>query len=189
MKTVRKIFIVILGIVILMLVIALFVDKEYSAEQQIQVNRPLPEVFNYVKYLKNQDNYSVWANMDPYMHKEYRGIDGEVGFVSAWESDDRNVGKGEQEIIKITDGERIDYELRFFVPFESTDQAYMITKALNDSVTNVIWGLNGSFAYPMNIFLLTMNMESMLAPDLEAGLIELKKILETAPTQPLEPKE
>ena len=51
--------------------------------------------------------------MDPDMKKTYRGTDGTVGFVSAWDSEKDDVGKGEQEIIKITDGERIDYELRF----------------------------------------------------------------------------
>jgi hypothetical protein len=32
--------------------------------------------------------------------------------------------------------------------------------------------------YPMNLMLLTMNMEEMLAPDLQNGLNNLKTILE-----------
>ncbi len=48
------------------------------------------------------------------MKTEYRGTDGTVGFVSAWDSPVRDAGKGEQEITKIDDGKRIDYELRFY---------------------------------------------------------------------------
>jgi hypothetical protein len=39
--------------------------------------------------------------MDPNMKKTYTGTDAEVGFISAWESTDKNVGVGEQEIKKI----------------------------------------------------------------------------------------
>jgi hypothetical protein len=36
--------------------------------------------------LKNQDNFSVWAKMDPEMKKYYRGMGGNPGFVSGGES-------------------------------------------------------------------------------------------------------
>ncbi|MEO5593601.1 MAG: SRPBCC family protein, partial [Chitinophagaceae bacterium] len=142
------------------------------------INRPVSEVFDYIKYLKNQDLYSVWAKRDPNMKKEFRGIDGTVGFVSAWESDQKNVGKGEQEILNIEDGNRLDFELRFIEPFEAKDNAYMITRPLNDTRTNVKWGFKGKMNYPMNFMMLFMNMENMLGKDLADGLANLKRILE-----------
>ena len=116
--------------------------------------------------------------MDPDMKKSYSGTDGTVGFVSAWESDDKNVGKGEQEIVKITDSERIDYELRFLEPFEATEAAYIITKEVSDSSTLVSWGFNGHMNYPMNIMLLFMDMEGMIGDDLSTGLMTLKGVME-----------
>jgi hypothetical protein len=116
--------------------------------------------------------------MDPAMKKEYRGTDGAVGFVSAWDSDNKDVGKGEQEIKAITEGERVDFEIRFFEPFESTDLAYMTTEAVNDSATLVKWGFNGKMPYPMNLMLLFMDMEKMLGGDLEEGLANLKTVME-----------
>jgi hypothetical protein len=50
--------------------------------------------------------------------------------------------------------------------------------AVNDSVTTVKWGFNGEMKYPMNLMMLTMNMEKMLGPDLENGLKNLKTLLE-----------
>ena len=63
-------------------------------------------------------------------------------------------------------------------PFESTDFAYLSTTAINDSTTTVKWGFNGKMKYPMNLMLLTMDMEKMLAPDLQNGLNNLKTLLE-----------
>ena len=131
-----------------------------------------------MKYLKNQDNYSKWATMDPNMKKSYRGTDGTVGFISAWESDNKEVGKGEQEIINIVDGKRIDFELRFMEPFQTTEPAYIITESLTENQTKVNWGFNGHMKYPMNLTLLFIDFEKILGNDLESGLIKLKSELE-----------
>lgn len=178
MKILKRILITILAIVAIALITPLFIKKEYAAEREITINKSKQEVFDYVKFLKNQDNYSVWATMDPQMKKEYRGTDGTVGFVSAWDSKNEDVGKGEQEIKKIQEGERIDFELRFMKPFEATEPAYMITESVSDSLTKVKWGFSGQMKYPMNLTLLFMNIEEMIGKDLETGLQNLKTTLE-----------
>ena len=178
MKALKYIFGVVIGIIVLVLVIAALSPKDYAVEREITINKPLPEVFNYIKYLKNQDNYSLDAHMDPYMKNTFRGTDGEVGFVSAWESENEDVGKGEQEIMSIDEGNKINFELRFMEPFEATDNAYMITEAVAPTITKVKWGFYGSMDYPMNLMLLFMDMEGILGADLKEGLENLKKELE-----------
>lgn len=178
MKVLRIILLALLAFISIPLIIAPFTAKDYAVERQIVINKPVGEVFDYVKYLKNQDNFSKWAGMDPNMKKTFSGEDGTVGFVSAWESDNPDVGKGEQEIISITPGQRIDYELRFFEPFESKEKAYLITEAAGAEQTIVKWGFKGHMAYPMNLMLVFMDFEAMLAGDFETGLSNLKSILE-----------
>ena len=178
MRALKIIGLVLVAIIILVLITGLFIDGNYAVEREVTINKSKQEVFDYVKYLKNQDNFSVWAKIDPAMKKEFRGEDATVGFVSAWDSENPKAGKGEQKIIKIAEGERIDYELHFIEPFESTDYAYLSMNAVNDSVTSVKWGFNGKMKYPMNLMMLTMNMEEMLAPDLQNGLNNLKSTLE-----------
>ena len=178
MKILKRILLALAGLIALLLIMALFVNKNYAVEREITINKPKQQVFDYVKLLKNQDNYSKWAMMDPNMKKEYTGTDGTVGFVSAWDSQVENVGKGEQEIKKITDGERLDFALRFLKPFTSTDYAYMTTEDTAGNQTKVKWGFNGKMPYPMNLMLLCMNMDKMLGKDLETGLSNLKTVLE-----------
>jgi hypothetical protein len=178
MRIIKKILIAAVLLIAVVLIAALFTKKEYSVERQITINKPREEVFAYVKYLKNQDNFSKWASMDPAMKKEYRGTDGTVGFVSAWESEKDDVGKGEQEISNIADGSRIDSKLHFIEPFEGKADAYMVTEALPQNSTRVKWGFQSKMAYPMNIMLLFMDMEDMIGKDLETGLSNLKSQME-----------
>lgn len=178
MRILKGVLLVILGIVILALVVALFVKKEYAVERQITINKPEPVVFEFIKHIKNQDQYSVWSNLDPAMKKTYSGTDGTVGFISAWESSKKNVGKGEQEITNIVEDDRVDMKLRFKEPFEAEDDAYMATEAAGADQTNVKWGFKGKMAYPMNLMLLFMDMEGMLGKDLQGGLDKLKVVLE-----------
>jgi hypothetical protein len=178
MKILKYLLIGLFSLIVLVLIAGLFVKKEYAVERQITINKPKLEVFEYVKLLKNQDNFSVWANRDPKMKKEFRGEDGKVGCVSAWDSDVKDVGKGEQEIKRITEGKRIDFELRFMKPFEATDNACFSFATLDSTQTNIKWGFNGKMKYPMNIMLLFMNMDEMLGKDLETGLVNLKAVME-----------
>jgi len=172
------ILIILLIIVTIPLILALFVNKKYSVEREITINKPAPQVFAYVKLLRNQDNFSKWATMDTNMKKDYRGNDGTVGFISAWESKDKKVGKGEQEIKKITEGKRIDFELRFIKPFAGIANAYMTVEPMSKNETIVNWGFDSKMKYPMNLMLLFMNMEKMVGNDFEIGLYKLKNLLE-----------
>ncbi len=166
------------GLLVLVFVSALFVKKDYSVERETNINQPKQVVFDYAKYLKNQNNFSVWAKIDPEMKVEFRGTDGTVGFVSAWDSKVKEAGMGEQEILSIIENERIDYVIRFLKPMKSTDNAFLQFTAVNDSVTTVKWGFFGKMKYPMNMMLVFMDMDDMLGKDLEGGLSNLKNILE-----------
>jgi hypothetical protein len=173
-----KILIVILIIIAIPLVVAIFTKKSYHIEKNITINRPTETVFNYIRMLKNQDNFSVWATMDPQMKKYYRGVDGNPGFVSGWESTNKKVGKGEQEIKNVTQGRRIDYEIRFIEPFAGIARASMETDPVASSETLVTWQFDSRMNYPMNLMLLFMNMDKMVGNDLARGLSNLKQVLE-----------
>lgn len=177
MRIVKIVLLVILSLVVLILIIAAFVKKDINVTKEIIINKSKQEVFAYVKLLKNQDNFSKWATMDSSMKKTYSGTDGTVGFVSAWEGN-KDVGAGEQEILKIDEGNRIDYALRFIKPFKSNADAFMIFEDAGKNQTKVKWGFKSKMAYPMNAMCLFVNMEEVVGKDFQTGLDNLKKNLE-----------
>jgi uncharacterized protein YxeA len=178
MKILKRIFFFILALIAIALIAALFVSKDMKAEREIVINKPRADVFNYIKFLKNQDNYSKWNKMDPAMKKNYTGTDGTVGFTSAWDSDNKNVGKGEQTITAIKDGERMDCDLHFLKPFESKAKNYFTTTSVNDSTTKVAWGFESKMPYPFNLMRLFSDPEKMVGDDFSTGLTNLKTVLE-----------
>ena len=177
-KILKVIGFILLSLVVVLLFVTAFSEKNYSVERTVTLNSPKQVVYDYAKYLKNQNEYSVWSKIDPNMQVEYRGTDGTVGFVSAWDSHVKEAGKGEQEIIKIDEGKRIDYEIRFIEPMKSTNNAYLSFESVGDNATKVTWAFFGRMKYPINSMLLFMDMDKMLGKDLEGGLQNLKTIVE-----------
>ena len=175
MKTLKRVLIAIAILIAIPLILALFVKKEYTVEREVTINKPNRDVFNYVRYLKNQDNYNKWVQMDPNMKRQFRGRDGEVGFVYAWDGNDK-AGKGEQEIKNINEGERVDVEIRFVKPFESVATAPIVTEAVSENKTRVKWAMNGKSPYPLNF--MNLFMDNMLGKDMETSLASLKNNLE-----------
>jgi hypothetical protein len=178
MKTLKKLLFGVAILIGLVLIAAWFTNKDYSVEREIVINKPKQQVFDYVKFLKNQNNYSKWATMDKNMKKTFTGTDGTVGCVSGWDSENSQLGKGEQEITKMSEGDRIDYELRFIKPMESISPAYMSTESITDSTTKVKWGMSGTMTYPTNAVMWFMDMNKVIGGDLDTGLTVLKGILE-----------
>ena len=178
------------GLIAALLLIALVIPKEISATKEIVINKPVAEVFGFIKYLKNQQQYSKWASLDPSMKNEFRGTDGQPGFVNYWVGN-KKVGEGEQEITGIVEGKSLSTDLRFIKPFKSIAKqmffesgaidfakAKMTTEAAAPGVTKVTWGFESKMNYPMNIMKLFMNMSEMIGKDFSIGLTNLKQILE-----------
>lgn len=175
MKIVKWILGIVVGLIVVVLVIALFAPREYKIEREVVINKPEHEVFEYIKHIDNQDNYSKWNMADPNKKTEKTGVDGTVGYIYKWDGND-DVGAGEQEITGITEDERIDMALRFKRPMESNASCYMATEPTSAGSTKVKWGMYGNSTYPFNA--MNFMMDGMLGKDLQTGLDNLKTVLE-----------
>lgn len=170
MKTLKKILIALGVIIAIPFIAALFISKDFTSENKIVINRSKQEVFDYVKYIKNQDHFGVWQRSDPGMKTSSEGTDGTVGFKYQWEGD--VVGKGSQTITKIAEGERVESELDF--GFGEPAKGYFVLEEVNPNQTSVTWGISGRSPYPWNFFSLFMDMSK----DFGEGLKTLKETLE-----------
>lgn len=170
MKMLKRILIVIVSLITLLLIVALFVPREFKSEREITINKPRQEVFDYISHIKNQDNFGVWQLSDPNLKRVYEGTDGTVGFKYTWDSE--KLGKGSQKITNIVAGERMDTELDF--GFGEPATATFTTQDANPGTTKVTWGLSGKSPYPFNL----MGLFFDVGNDFEKGLQNLKNVLE-----------
>ena len=164
------------AIIALFLLLALVTKKDFRLEKQIIIDKPKAEVFNYIKLIKNQEKYSVWVMKDPNVKIVYTGTDGTVGFISSWMSDDKNVGIGAQEIIKLTEGESMDVEVRFKKPFEATNYAHTYVTALSATQTKVSNIFTGKQKFPLNV--MNLFMDKLIGKDMLQNLVNMKTNLE-----------
>ena len=173
------IILLILGAIIaLVLILAAASPSDWEIEAAIVIDKPKADVYDYVKILKNSENFNKWVMTDPGMKKEFKGTDGTVGCVYCWDSENKQVGKGEQEILKLSQGQRIDYEIRFYKPFEGTSYASILFDALSDKQTKVRWTFSSSNTYMMKVMHVALNLKKMLQKDLQTSLVNLKRVLE-----------
>ncbi|MCA0131946.1 SRPBCC family protein [Winogradskyella alexanderae] len=169
---------VVLAIIGIIVLLALIAPKSYNVSRSIQINKPLEEVFNYIKYIKKHNDWSPWKKKDPNMTQEFEGNDGEVGFISRWKGN-KDVGTGEQEITRIIENECMESQLRFFKPWKSQSNAFITVDVVDSDTTKVTWGFSGVNKPPSNIFFLFFNMDKTVGADFEDGLNDLKTILES----------
>jgi hypothetical protein len=167
--------VVIAALIGLPLIIALFAKKGYFIQREIVINAPVQKVFDYLKEIRNWDSFNDRATADPSRKVEFRGQDGTVGFIYAW-SGNKKVGEGEKEIKAITEGKRIDTEIRFVKPFVAVGHTSMGMEPVSDTKTKVSFSNASTLKYPLNFLLLFV--EKGIAKDMDLSLLTLKNILE-----------
>ncbi|WP_248723832.1 SRPBCC family protein [Seonamhaeicola sp. ML3] len=168
---------ILISLIVIFVFLVLIAPKKYHVSRVIEIEKPISEVFKYLKLIKNQDEWSPWKKKDPDMSQKFVGKDGEVGFLSKWEGN-KDVGSGEQEIKRIVKDDIIESELRFFKPWKSQSDAYLKVEYLGDERTKVVWGFSGKNKFPFSLFMLFFNMDKAVGKDFEDGLSTLKHILE-----------
>ena len=152
MNIIITILLVLAGIIALLLIIALFMKREHYVKREIIINAPLQKVFDFLKLLRNQDQFNKWAKTDPDRNWEYKGTDGTVGFIIAWKGN-KKTGEGEKEIMNIIEGKRIETQIRFVKPMATTADVIMETESLPGNQTKVSLINSGTLKYPLNIFI------------------------------------
>ncbi len=175
MNMLITILLTVAGLIALLLIVAHFMKREHYAKREIIINAPRQKVFDYIKLLKNQDEFNTGAMEDPNRKKAFKGTDGTVGFIYSW-SGNKNAGEGEKEIKNIIEGKSIESEIRFVKPMAATATIIMETESLADHQTKVSWSNAGKLKYPLN--LLIPIMEKHVAKDMATSLTALKNILE-----------
>lgn len=150
--------------------------KEMYIKESVIIDKAPRTVFEYLKYARNQDNFSVWNMADPDRATTADGEDGTVGYSYSWDSKVKNVGAGSQKIIDIREGQKIEYEIKFERPMKNTANSKFEIKPVGETQTEVTWDFRGPTKFPMSLF--KSIFQKMLAKDIAKSLNNLKEVLE-----------
>jgi len=176
MNILITILLIIASVIVLLLLAALFMTRKHYVKREIIINAPRQKVFDYIKFLKNQETFNTNAMADADRKKEFRGTDGTVGYIYAW-SGDKSAGEGEKEIMNMIDGQSVEMEIRFVKPMKTSARILMEMESLADDQTKLSWSNAGALPYPVNIMI--PMMQKHVVKDMDTSLGNLKAILET----------
>jgi hypothetical protein len=175
MKALKIITVVVGVFVALFLLVAAIMPSTYTVSVSTIIDKPQKEVYDFVKSLKNQEYYSVWVMKDSNVVMTYSGTDGTAGFIAHWNSQNDQVGEGEQRITKL-DGQRVEVDILFERPFEGNQKAATIVKSIGENKTEVISEFYGHDSYPWNA--LSFVGKSIIKDAQTQNMANLKAILE-----------
>ena len=176
----KKILLALIGVIALVLLVAALMPKDFKIEKEIVINKPQSQVFNYLKMVKNGNEWNPWMKKDfnkgPNDVQSFKGEDGAVGFVNSWSSDDKELGVGEEQITAIVPNEKIELELRLIKPAKATHHISFTTVSVGENQTKVTWTMTGRNDFPFNIVCFFMQKEA--SKNFVTGLNDLKAALE-----------
>lgn len=173
----KRILLFIGGFIALLLIIALFIDGKINYSKSILISAPISKVWSHTNTLTAMNQWSPWLDKDPQMKRSQEGQDGMPGASFCWQSEKKDVGSGCQTIKSVTPDSLFETDLLFKEPYESKAIAFVrLTPEGNN--TKATWGFNSEVPYPFRITKIFMNMEKMIGPDYQLGLVKLKKICE-----------
>jgi carbon monoxide dehydrogenase subunit G len=148
----------------------------YTVERSITVAAPPSEVYSMMIDFHNWEAWSPWEELDPSMTKTFSGADSGVGSMYAW-TGNRKVGQGNMEITDAKDNSEVQIALEFLKPFKATNTT-VFRLAPDGEGTSVSWAMTGRKTLMTRIMGIFKSMDSMVGPDLERGLANLKAIAE-----------
>ncbi len=137
---------------------------------------PPETIFPHINDFHRWAAWSPYERRDPAMKRTYSGAAAGKGAVYEWNGN-RQVGSGRMEITDASYPSRITIKLDFMTPFEGHNVAEFVLSPHEDT-TRVTWSMNGPSAFMTKIIGVFLNMDRMIGKDFEAGLANLKALVE-----------
>ena len=164
--------------------IAFLLPKKFTVIRTIEINASIVDVFVQVNTLSNWSNWSAWHKMDPNASYTYSNTDSGVGASYSFEGDPELIGSGSLTILESTMNESIFTEVTFLNEGEEVGigNGEWAFKQEN-GVTQVSWSFMGDLGYNPVARGIGLMMDSMLGPQLETGLSNMKEYLENLPEE------
>jgi len=173
MKVVKWILIVVGGLVVLLVAAAFMINPAYKVERTTVINAPPEKVYALVAVPAEWKRWSEWNRRDPNMKITYMGPPSGTGAGWAWES--KSEGTGSMTFTKAEPLKNLAYALKFpDMGMQSTGNIALVPAGTG---TKVSWSNEGNVGNPaMRLFV--PFMDSMVGPDFEKGLANLKALAE-----------
>lgn len=170
----KKLLIILAGIVIILVIAMLLMGKKYHFEKSIIINATPEKVYSHMNSSKAFNEWNPWMKLDPNMKLNYSGVPGQIGDQYCWEGN-QEAGKGCHMITALIPNQKQSTKMTFEKPFESTATSDIVLLP-EGKATKVTWSMDCELDYPMN--LMKVFMDRNMDKSYGGGLNTLKALAE-----------
>ena len=160
-------------IALFLLGIGLLLPEGYRVERSIEIAAPAGRVYAAIASPRQWQRWSAWGRRDPQMEVDYGGPESGAGARWTWRS--RSAGSGSIEFVDAEADRRISYLSRSGLGLRSHGQLAIDPAG---SSVRLSWSQAGEFGANPAARWFGPFMDRMVGPDFEAGLLNLKAIME-----------
>lgn len=176
---------VIVGLVVVLAVFLGYVStrpSQFRYERSGLINAPADKVFPYISQLKLGVQWSPYERKDPNLKRSFAGTDGQVGATEDFDGNS-DAGTGRLELVKVVPNELVQIRLVMTKPLAADNIVeYRLTPEGN--ATRFSWAMSGDGGFVGKLVGTFIDCEKMVAGDFEAGVQNLKTLVETGKPAP-----
>ena len=175
MKIVKVVGIIVVLLIAIFVVLGLIGPADYKVTRSIQIEAPVNVVAEQTSKFQNWSKWSPWAAADPDAKYTIENDTQKEGAKMTW--DGKVSGVGFMIITEIVPNEKMVYELTFIEPW-SMSSVGGFNYVQEGGVVNLEWYDEGNIPFAQRPMMFFMDLEEMMGPQFEEGLINIKKICE-----------
>ena len=174
--------IVTIAIVVVITGIVMFADTKPNVIQvsrSITIQAPPEKIFPLIDDFHHWPGWAPQDKEDPTMKRIYSGAESGAGAVSDWQGTG-NAGKGRMTIVESAAPNKVLVRVDFVRPFVAHNvNEFVLEPSQPGTSTKVTWTMSGPNLFFMKVMGVFVNMDRMLGKHFEAGLQNLKSVLES----------
>ena len=181
MKWLKRIFLTILVLLVLIIGISFFLPAKSHFERSTTINAKPEVVFGLVNNMKSYNSWMPWNKMDPAMQQTFSAQTVGKGASYSWVS--KEMGNGKMTIVESTPTTHVGTELAFEGMGTSMSGWHVTPEAAGSKIS---WYMDsdskdaGFFMGVMSKWMCSLGvMDKMLSKDFDAGLASLKTLAES----------
>ena len=177
MNAITLILVVIAVVVIGVLVLAATRPDVFRLQRSIVIDAMPERIFPLINDLRAHESWNPFDKPDPDTRKIHAGETQGAGAVYEWNGKGQ-AGAGRLSILESDPSSRIGMQLEMLKPFRTSNQV-TFTLVPEGAATTLTWSMQGPVPYPAKVMHTLFNMDRMIGKQFEAGLANLKSIVET----------
>ncbi|MBX2982821.1 MAG: SRPBCC family protein [Flavobacteriales bacterium] len=174
MRALKTLLIILVAVIALGAILGLIGPKRSIVTRSVVIHATAPVVYAHASSLQRMEEWNPWNRKDANSKLIYSGQTVEVGQDGTWREKDEASSEIDTGLVP---NKRVKLEVHFSEPYQQQAELELKLNSLMDS-THVTWTFESSNDFFKRIYLVFNDIDTIIGPDLQDGLKQLRSLAE-----------